>query len=116
MLESIVAGGALTSITAGALVGRFGRDVRRFALQLASEGLIHNVASDSHDTLNRPPGVIHELKQAGLEPIAEWLTESVPSAILDGDEIPRRPSTRLTVARPEGRLGWLKHKLPTKRA
>ena len=56
MLESLVGAGILTSITAGSLVGSFGGEARRFALSLARDGLIHNVASDTHDTVRRPPG------------------------------------------------------------
>ena len=85
----------LTSITAGSLVGRFGAPARRFALRLVDEGMVHNVASDAHDEIRRPPGVVMELEQAGLAPLAEWLTQSVPAAILDGGEIPRRPAVEL---------------------
>lgn len=91
MLGSLIRGGALTSITAGSLVGRFGGPARRFALTLAEEGLVHNVASDAHDLRGRPPGIKVELEKAGLAPLAEWLTQDVPAAILDGREIPPRP-------------------------
>jgi protein-tyrosine phosphatase len=95
MLGSLVRDGVLTSITAGSLVGRFGRTVRRFALKLVEEGLAHNVASDAHDLSARPPGIRAELKQAGLAPLAEWFTEAVPAAILGGQEIPARPPVTL---------------------
>ena len=95
MLESLVRAGVLTSITAGSLVGHFGEPVRRFALELARDGLIHNVASDAHDHVNRPPGMADELRQAGLGPLTEWLTQEVPAAILGGDEIPPRPAVAL---------------------
>jgi protein-tyrosine phosphatase len=92
MLRSLVRGGALTSITAGSLVGRFGRQARHFALELVREEMVHNVASDAHDLRGRPPGIRAELQQAGLAPLADWLTEAVPAAILGGREIPPRPS------------------------
>ncbi len=92
MLESLVRAGALTSITAGSLVGRFGGDVRRFALALASADMVHNVASDAHDTDGRAPGIGAEIRQAGLEGLLEWLTLAVPAAILRGDQAaPPRP-------------------------
>jgi len=91
LLGSLVHGGALTSITAGSLVGRFGETVRRFAIGLVQEELVHNVASDAHDVADRAPGIATELEQAGLTPLADWLTESVPAAILDGGPIPARP-------------------------
>ena len=92
MLGSLVRAGMVTSITAGSLVGRFGSEVRRFALQLAQEDMIHNVASDAHDDARRPPGIMAELEQSGLGPLAPWLTEAVPGAILGGEEIPPRRS------------------------
>lgn len=92
MIGSLVRAGMITSITAGSLVGRFGSEVRRFALQLAQEDMIHNVASDAHDDARRPPGIMAELDQSGLGPLAQWLTEEVPGAILAGEEIPPRPA------------------------
>lgn len=106
MLESLVDAGVLTSITAGSLVGRFGGEVRRFALELARDGMIHNVASDAHDLVRRQPGVAAELEQAGLGPLADWLTRAVPAAILDGGEIPPRPASALPGMKPSRRAWW----------
>jgi protein-tyrosine phosphatase len=92
MLERLVDAGALTSITAGSLVGRFGSTVQRFALGLVEGELVHNVASDAHSAGERRPGMTAELDQAGLGPLADWLTSAVPSAIIEGREaIPSRP-------------------------
>jgi protein-tyrosine phosphatase len=92
VLEAVVHAGVLTSITAGSLVGSFGGDVRRFALGLVRDGLVHNVASDAHDHSSRPPGIAAELDKARLRPLAGWFTEQVPGAILDGAEIPPPPA------------------------
>jgi protein-tyrosine phosphatase len=56
-----------------------------------TEGMVHNVASDAHDSLKRPPGTGAQLAQAGFGQLSEWLTQAVPEAILSGEEIPRRP-------------------------
>lgn len=107
-LHALAATGALTSITAGSLTGRFGSQVRRFALRLLEEGLVHNVASDAHDAFRRPPGMARELEAAGLAELSEWLTSSVPAAILSGQEIPPQPAgIALPRARPR-RLRWPK--------
>jgi protein-tyrosine phosphatase len=96
MLARLVHGGILTSITAGSLVGRFGTTPQRFALDLLREGLAHNVASDAHDALDRAPGIANEIEQAGLGPLADWLTLQVPGAILAGeDRVPARPEVEL---------------------
>jgi protein-tyrosine phosphatase len=92
LLGAFARSGVLASITAGSLVGRFGGQVQRFALALAHEELVHNVASDAHNLTSRPPGMQTELRQAGLDPLADWLTCAVPAAILAGEEIPARPA------------------------
>src|SRR5206468_2448547 len=63
-LAALVHAGMLTSITAGALVGRFGGTVERYAHELVRDGLVHNVASDAHDTRRRPPGLREVLDHA----------------------------------------------------
>jgi protein-tyrosine phosphatase len=103
MLRALVGEGILTSITAGSLVGRFGGEVRRFALQLVAEGIVHNVASDAHDRAARPPGIVAELAQSELGALAEWWTERVPAAILSGAEIPPRPLVALPEPPPRRR-------------
>jgi protein-tyrosine phosphatase len=99
VVRSLADAGVLMSITAGSLAGRFGGEVRRYALELAREGLIHNVTSDAHDSVRRPPGMARELEQAGLAPLADWLTRTVPAAILGDEEIPPRPAGALPGAR-----------------
>ncbi len=106
MLEELVTHGVLASVTAGSLVGRFGDSVRRFALELAAAGMIHNVASDAHDAVQRPPGMRSELAQAGLSPLADWLTEEVPAALLAGGDPPPRPAVALALPRISQRRWW----------
>lgn len=105
MLESLAREGALLSLTASSLSGRFGRRVRAFALDLSRRGLVHNVASDAHDANQRPPEMRAAIEQAGLGELTDWLTREVPEAILaDAGEIPARP--QVTLPRPaRWRLG-----------
>jgi protein-tyrosine phosphatase len=95
VLRSLLEAGVLMSITAGSLAGRFGNEVRHFALSLAHEGMIHNVTSDAHDDTRRRPGLVAEIEQAGLGPLTEWLTTLVPAAILADESIPPRPQVGL---------------------
>lgn len=107
MLEMLVDAGVLTSITAGSLVGRFGSTVQRYALGLVEGDLVHNVASDAHGADERRPGMAAELDEAGLGPLADWLTYAVPSAILEGREtIPPRPQVMLPATTTIRRRWW----------
>jgi protein-tyrosine phosphatase len=106
VVASLVAQGVLMSITAGSLVGQFGGEVKRYALELARAGLIHNVTSDAHDTERRPPGLAHAIEQAGLAPLADWLTQAVPAAILGGRAIPARPTDAASGGPSRKRLPW----------
>ena len=92
----------LSSVTAGSLTGQFGRDVQRFVLWMAENGLIHNVASDAHDCIRRPPGIAEAMEQSGLGAHVELLTQTIPQAILTGGEIPPTP-TCLVAGRPARR-------------
>jgi protein-tyrosine phosphatase len=106
MLQTLVREGMLTSITAGSLVGRFGGEVRRFAMELIAEGLVHNVASDTHDLKARPPGIASAIDRCGLGEMADWWTCEVPEAILTGGPIPVRPAVELPELNARRRWRW----------
>lgn len=96
LLRSLVDEGMLSSITASSLTGRFGVEVREFALHLLEEGLVHNVTSDAHHAVRRPPGLRDALlataeELPGLDAQIDWLTNDVPAAVLAGTPIPARP-------------------------
>lgn len=90
-LRELAGAGVLMSLTASSFSGAFGRTVQRFARTMAAEGLVHNVVSDAHDPRRRPPAIGEGIRAAGLQELAPWLTEEVPTAILDGEPIPERP-------------------------
>jgi protein-tyrosine phosphatase len=87
-LRRLVASGVLCQVTASSLTGAFGSRVRRFATELVREGLTHVVASDAHDVTRRPPGLRSHIEAAGLGEHVDHLTETVPTAILSGGQIP----------------------------
>ncbi|MEA2193139.1 MAG: protein-tyrosine phosphatase, partial [Solirubrobacteraceae bacterium] len=87
-LAALVGRGMLTSVTASAFTGRFGRQVQRFAFSLLHDGLVHDVASDAHDAIRRPPALHAALVEAGLGEHAERLAHSAPLAILRGRPVP----------------------------
>jgi protein-tyrosine phosphatase len=102
-LAQLVERGVLCSVTAASMMGVFGGTVRRFTALLFNRGLVHNVASDAHDTTRRPvnlrggfEALDHEVP--GLTARAPWFTLTVPEAILSGNELPPLPP-------PEARRG-----------
>lgn len=95
-LVQLVEAGALCSITAGSMRGQFGDTVRRFTLWMLAEGLVHDVASDTHDHRRRTPDLLAGFQDAdrdlpGLAEQAGWYTRDAPAAILDGQALPPRP-------------------------
>ena len=95
-LARIVDKGVLCSITAGSMSGRFGAPVRGFTIEILRRGLVHDVASDSHDHVHRPPGLTSgfddvEEELPGISAHAAWFTVTAPVAILAGKPLPARP-------------------------
>lgn len=95
-LAELVAQGVLASITAGSMAGRFGQTVRRLTLTLLEQGLVHDVASDAHNHLERPPSLTVGFEAAdeelpGIAAQAAWYTKDAPSAIVSGRRLPPRP-------------------------
>jgi protein-tyrosine phosphatase len=110
-LDRLVADGVLTSLTADAFTGRFGRVTQRFATTLLRRGLVHNIVSDMHDVVGRPPGITPPPLPSGDDPERHtrrvaWLTQTVPAAILDGTPVPPGPAA--PPERSEGRRSLLR--------
>ena len=104
-LETLVGQRTLCSITAASLMGAFGARARLFALEYLRRGLVHDVASDAHDHLHRPPGLRPALDQAeddlpGIGDYAAWYTVTAPVAILADNDIPAPP--RFSAPEPKG--------------
>lgn len=93
LVRRLVDAGAVTSVTASAFTGRFGREVQRFARHLLADGLVHSVASDAHSLARRPPGIDGPLRAAGLDAdLIAWLGQDAPAAILAGRDLPPAPA------------------------
>jgi protein-tyrosine phosphatase len=95
-LAAMVYRGVLCSVTSASMAGRFGRTVQQFTRTLFESGLVHNVASDSHDARMRPPGLgagfrVMERELPGVLDQMDWFTSDVPAAILAGVPLPARP-------------------------
>lgn len=55
LMQQLALRGVWMQITAGSLIGRFGRRARYWAERMLDEGLVHVVATDAHDPSRRPP-------------------------------------------------------------
>jgi protein-tyrosine phosphatase len=83
--EEIVRLGAYGQITTGSLEGSFGRRIREFSEEIVRKGLVHVVASDSHNTRGRPPVLsraMRALKELVGEETALRMATDVPAASL----------------------------------
>jgi protein-tyrosine phosphatase len=82
LLAALIDRGALAQVTVGSLTGHFGAVPRRSAETLVAEGLVHVLASDSHDPVRRAP----VLNVDGLlaPDQLERMTSTVPAAIISG--------------------------------
>jgi protein-tyrosine phosphatase len=106
-LRRLVERDVACSVNAQSLAGRFGTKVRDFALLLVREGLVHDVASDSHDDSRRPPGMragiaAAEEHLAGISALTDWLTQAAPAALLAGRPLPARPDLPAPEPQPRG--------------
>ena len=92
LLESFVRKGAITQITASSLVGEFGRAALAAAGEFYRRGLIHVVASDSHNLDRRPPRLAaarERVRRDWGEEVGQLLFEVNPRAIIEGAPIER---------------------------
>lgn len=106
-LATLVERGVLCSITSASMSGRFGNTVQRFTRVLFERGLVHDVASDAHDSTKRPPGLLAgfrvlERELPGILDQAPWFTNDAPAAILAGERLPPRPDPPRRKRRPFG--------------
>jgi protein-tyrosine phosphatase len=89
-LYDIVEQGGLLQITAGSITGAFGNRVREFTESLLSEGLVHFVATDAHNTKSRPPimsGAFQRICELTDEATALDLCVNNPGKVVKGCEV-----------------------------
>jgi len=91
MFAALVRGGVWMQVTAGSLVGHFGRTAQRMGERMLRDGLVHLLATDAHGVRHRAPRLAEGRRAAVRivgEEEAERLVVSRPQAILDN----RRPA------------------------
>jgi protein-tyrosine phosphatase len=93
-LDDWINRGCLIQITAGALLGRFGPEAERAAVEWVRGGRVHLVASDAHNTTRRPPGLRSAYLQIARlcdERVAQALVADNPLAVYEDRPLPYRP-------------------------
>ncbi len=89
-IKSLVRSGVWLQLTAGSLIGEFGREAKYWSERMLDDGIVHVLASDAHDVERRAPklGLGREAAAKRLgEQEAANLVSGRPRAILR-DEIP----------------------------
>ncbi len=86
--------GCLIQVTAGSLLGGFGKGPQRIARQLLDLGWVHVIATDAHNTTSRPPVMSKAFDflsdEYGTED-AERLCVQNPRAIFFGEALGEQP-------------------------
>lgn len=86
--------GCYAQVTAGAVLGRFGRTAQKAAMHWLDAGAVHFLASDAHNTTSRPPGLkeaFEAVTQSHGRTLARALCEENPMAAFNGRPLPFVP-------------------------
>ncbi len=89
--------GALAQVTAMSVINPQARFAFDACSRMLDAGMVHFVASDAHDTRNRPPGLSQAYQRVADtlgEPVARELFITNPRAVLENRslDVPARPS------------------------
>lgn len=76
LLFDLISNGAISQVTCASLIGKYGKDVQRFAVALLENGLAHLVASDAHHTTKRP-FYWEQCRKFLSEKLEDWLYEEI---------------------------------------
>ncbi len=85
-LETLLDLGALAQVTAMSVINRAGRYAFHSVSRMLDAGMVHFIASDAHDTRNRPPGLsraFRHITETQGEPAARKLFITHPQAVLE---------------------------------
>jgi protein-tyrosine phosphatase len=86
--------GCIMQVTANSLTGRWGERALRVAQMMLSHDAVHVIASDAHDTRDRPPilSLARDAVAHWLDPeLARILVDDNPRAMVEGKELPYFP-------------------------
>ena len=99
LLASLVRLGARTQITSGSLVGAFGPEAQKAAIDWIRNGLVHIIATDAHNPKRRPPIVrdaIAVVAEVAGDEVADALAHRNPAAVIEGRHLEYDPEPTLS--------------------
>ena len=76
LLFDLISNGAISQVTCASLIGKYGKDVQRFAVALLENGLAHLVASDAHH-LEKRPFYWSECRKFLAQELEAWLYDEI---------------------------------------
>lgn len=88
-LYRLIKDGSLSQVTAASIVGKFGKKIQKFSLELIEHSLVHFVASDAHNVTSRSfhmQEAFQEIsKEFGMDVADEFRTNAVQ--MMNGEDI-----------------------------
>ncbi|MBI5975593.1 tyrosine-protein phosphatase [Staphylococcus canis] len=101
LLYELVSNGALSQLTAGSLLGTYGKTIQRLAHQLMTHHLTHVIASDAHATEVRPFQLQTILEDSKLKKDRECIQDLIHNGtkIVEDKEIKRNMPLKPTSKR-----------------
>ena len=112
LVKRLVYSGILVQLTAGSLMGRFGRRPRYWAERMLDEGICHLLATDAHDPVQRAPILAevrdHVVRRLGTEEATHRVLTR-PEGILNNcspAELPTPAGRSQSGVKTEGRSAW----------
>lgn len=100
LLASLIRLGARTQVTSASVVGAFGSEAQKAALDWIRDGLVHIIATDAHNPKRRPPIVREALAvvaQWAGEDVADALAHRNPAAVIEGRPLEYEPEPELSI-------------------
>ena len=100
LLFELVETGVLIQMNSGSLTGAYGSQVRKTAVELLRNKMVHFLASDCHSTKGLVPNLseaLHTIREQHGDALANALVQYNPQAVLDNGEIPYQPDPRSPV-------------------
>jgi protein-tyrosine phosphatase len=107
-VQRLAQAGVWMQLTAGSVVGAFGRRPRYWSERMLDEGLVHILATDAHDVVRRPPNL-----GSGRDAVArrignveaEHLVTTRPQGVLQNLDPSSLPGSQPKVAEVSEKLG-----------